>query len=109
MAVSPYTPPAALLTGSADIQGAAVPASTKRIIKSATVTNTTAAPIPLSAYMVPNGGAAAAANCLISARPIAAGESYPCFELIGQGLNAGDFLAALGAGLTFKFTAVDIV
>jgi hypothetical protein len=109
MAVSPYTPPAALLTATADIQGAAVPASTKRIIKSATVTNTTAAPIPLSAYLVPSAAAAAAANCMISARAIAAGESYPCFELIGQGLDAGGFLAALGAGLTFKYTAVDIV
>lgn len=109
MAVTPYTPDPQVLTGTNDLQGLAVPVSTRRVIKSATVTNTTAAPIPFSAYMVPSGGAAAAGNCMISARAIAAGESYPCPELINQGMGAGGFVAATGAGLTFKYTATDFV
>lgn len=108
MAVTPYTPPASTLTATADTQGTAVPASTKRIIKAATVTNTTGAPVPFSAYLV-SSGAAGAGNCMISARPIAVNDSYPCPELIGQGLDAGGFVAASGVGLTFKFTAVDLV
>lgn len=108
MAVTPYTPPASTLTATADMQGAAVPNATKRIIKAATVTNTTAAPVSFSAFLV-SSGAAAAGNCLISARPVAVNESYPCPELIGHGLDAAGFVAASGLGLTFKFTAVDLV
>lgn len=109
MAVTPYTPVAQVLTGTNDLQGAAVPTSTKRVIKAATVTNTTAAPVPFSAFIVPNGGAAGAGNCMVSARAIAAGESYPCPELINQGIDAGGFVAASGVGLTFKYTATDFV
>lgn len=109
MAVTPYTPDPQVLTGTNDIQGAAVPASTRRVIKAATVTNTTAAPILFSAFLVPGSAAAANGNCLISARAIAAGESYPCPELLGQGMSAGGFVAATGAGLTFKYTATDFV
>ena len=109
MAVTPYTPPAQVLTATNDTQGAAVPASTKRVIKAATVTNTTAAPVLFSAFLVPSGGMAGAGNTLISARAIAVGESYPCPELINQGLDAGGTVAAAGAGLTFKYTATDFV
>ena len=46
---------------------------------------------------------------MVSARAIAAGESYPCPELINQGIDAGGFVAASGVGLTFKYTATDFV
>lgn len=109
MAVTPYVFDGGALTAAAATQGTAVPALTKRVIKSAALVNTTAAPIAATVYLVPNGGAAGATNTMISARPIAPGESYPCPELINQGLNAGGAVQALGNGLTFKYTATDFV
>jgi hypothetical protein len=109
MAITPYTPDPQLLTNAATQQGAAVPALTKRVIKSAALVNTTAAPIPATVYLVPAGVAVGAANTLISARPIAAGETYPCPELVSQGLGPGGTVQALGPGLTFKYTATDFV
>lgn len=107
--ISPYIFDGGALTGVAATQGAVVPALTKRIIKAATITNTTGAPISATVYLVPSGGTAGTTNTYISALPIAAGDSYPCPELINQGLNAAGFVQALGNGLTFKYTAVDFV
>lgn len=110
MAVRPYTTDPVTLAAAVATVGAAVPDLTTRVIKSATITNPTAGVIPATVYMVPAGGAlAGAGNVMISARPIAPGESYPCPELISQGLNAGSTVQALGAGLVFKYTATDFV
>lgn len=109
MSVTPYIFDGGLLTGAAVTQGSVVPALTRRIIKAATITNTTGAPIAATIYMVPSGGAASAVNTFMSGLSIAAGSSYPCPELINQGLNAGGFIQAIGNGLTFKYTAVEFV
>jgi hypothetical protein len=109
MAITPYIPDPQVLAVAAEVQGAAVPILTKRVIKAATITNPTAAPVSASVHLVPAGGAPGPGNILISARPIAAGESYPCPELITQGLGPGGTVQALGAGLTFKYTATDFV
>lgn len=109
MSVSPYIFDGGSLGAAAAVQGGVVPALTRRVIKAATLINTTGAPIAATVYLVPSGGAVGAANTLISARSIAAGESYPCGELLGQGLNAGGSVQALGNGLTFKYTGVDFV
>lgn len=109
MAVTPYIFDGGALTGAAVTQGSVVGALTKRIIKSATITNTTAGAIAATVYLVPSGGTAGAANTLISARSIAPGEAYPCPELINQGLNAGGFVQALGNTLTFKYSATEII
>ncbi len=106
--ITPFIFDGAVLTGSATAQGSDVPALTKRIIKAAALVNTTGAPIAATVYLVPDGVAAGAANMLISARAIPAGESYPCYELLNQGLNAGGEVHAMGDGLSFKYTAVDI-
>jgi hypothetical protein len=104
-----YAPDAAVLTGAASQQGNAVPASTKRIIISAVLVNTTGATVPATVNLVPSGGAAGSGNAAISARGIAAGESYLCPELIGQGLGPGGTVWGLGTGLTFKYTAKDLI
>lgn len=109
MSVKPYTSDSAALTAAATVQGAAVKTLTTRVIKAATATNTTAAPVSLTVYLVPNAGAPAPENTIISAYPIAAGESYPCPELINQGMNAGGTVQAMGLGLNFKYTATDFV
>lgn len=106
MAVSPYIYDGAVLTAAATQQGTTVPALTKRVIKSASLVNTTGAPVPGTVNVVT---ADATVIPHISARPIAAGESYPCPELIGKGLNPGGLVQALGVGLTFMYTATDFV
>lgn len=109
MAVKPYVSDPATLAGAAAAVGTTVPLLTTRVIKAATITNTTAAPIAASVFVVPSGGVAGSGNTFISSRSIAAGESYPCPELINQGLNPGGTVQALGAGLTFAYTATDFI
>ena len=109
MTTTAYIFDGAQLTGSAATYGTTVPVLTKGIIKSAHLTNTTGAPVACTVYLVPSGGTAGAANTLVSARSIAAGETYNCPELIGEGLNAAGFVQALGLNVTFKYTATEIV
>lgn len=109
MSVTPYIFDGGALTAAAVTQGTVAPALTKRVIKAATLTNTTAGAIAATVYLVPSGGTAGATNTYVPAVPIPAGGSYPCPELINQGLNPGGFVQALGNGLTFKYTAVDFV
>ena len=107
--ITPYIFDGGILTAAAVAQGTIVPALTRRIIKAASIINTTAAAVSVTVYLVPASGAANAASTLISARSIAPNETYPCPELNVQGINAGGSIQALGLGLTFKYTAVDIV
>jgi hypothetical protein len=79
------------------------------VITAAALVNTTAAAIAATVYLAPSGVAPGPANALISARSIAPGETYFCPELVGQGINAGGSVQALGAGLSFKYSAKDIV
>lgn len=106
MAVTPYIYDGAVLAAAAGQQGTTVPALTKRVIKSASLVNTTGAPIAGTVNLVTSDGTTIPH---ISARPIAAGESYPCPELINKGINPGGSVQALGAGLTFMYTATDFV
>lgn len=106
MAVTPYVFDGAVLGAAASQQGETVPALTKRVIKSASLVNTTGAPVPGTVALVTAGGTVITH---ISARPIAAGESYPCPELISKGMNPGGHVQALGDGLTFMYTATDFV
>lgn len=69
-------------------------------VHAATFVNTTAGAITVTIYLVPNGGSAGAANTLLSARSLAAGESYKVIELIGQWLSAGDTIQALASAAT---------
>jgi hypothetical protein len=108
MTIQNYVYDGGILGAAAAIQGTVVPNLTKRILRAAVICNSTAAPVAASAWLVPSGGAADATNIMISARTVAAGESYPCPELVNQGLNAGGGVYGLGAGLTFKYTATDI-
>lgn len=109
MAVKPYSSNPATLTTGGFIQGDAVPNLTTRVIKAATATNPSAAPIALTVHLVPGGANARNDNMLISSRAIAPGESYTCPELINQGMGSGGTVQAFGNGLTFKYTATDFV
>jgi hypothetical protein len=107
MTVSTYTFDGAVLTGVLGKQGSDVPALTKRIITSASLVNTTGAPVAATVNLAPSSGAATA-NTMIPARTIAAGGTDTCPELINQGIDAGGAVWASGLGLTFKYTAKDI-
>lgn len=106
MPTTPYIYDGAVLGAAMANQGTVVPTATARIVKSATLVNSTAAPVVCSVSVLDAGGTL---HPKISARPIAAGESYTCPELVGKGINAGGVLQAMGAGVSFDYTATDIV
>src|SRR5688572_161067 len=87
------------LTGSAATYYTA-PSLTKARIQAAALTNTTGGAVACTVYLVPSGGSAGATNTFISARSIAAGETYPCPELINQVIEAGGTIQALGLNVT---------
>lgn len=70
------------------------------IIDSASICNTTAGAVTATIDLVDSGGSAAATERVISARSIAAGETYLCPELIGQILNPGDTIQGLASAAT---------
>ncbi len=67
----------------------------KTIIDKFTVTNTTAANVPLSVNLVAATSTAAANNLVLKTRSIAPNETYTCPELVGQVLEAGGFISTL--------------
>lgn len=82
-----------------------VPANTGAKIGRAVFTNTTGGATTITAGIT-TGGANTAATTLISARPIAPGESYVSPELAGMFLPAGSQLHAFaGTATAVTFTA----
>lgn len=76
------------------------PANTRTTISACTLTNTTAGAVTATLHLVPTGGTAGADNCILSARTIAAGESYNVAPAIGQTLEAGGMIQALAGAAT---------
>ena len=54
----------------------------------------------ISVNLVNFGGSAAASNLVIDARTIAPDETYTCPELVGQVLEAGQFISTLASAAT---------
>ena len=77
-----------------------VPANTLTTVSACTLTNTTGGAITATLYLVPNGGSAGVTNCILSARTIAAGESFNVGSAIGQTLAAGGTLQGLAGSAT---------
>jgi hypothetical protein len=82
------------LTGSAATYYT-VPANTTTIIQAVVLTNTTAAAKTATVHLVASGGSATAANTVLSAHSIAAGETYIVPGTAGMVLAAGGTLQAL--------------
>lgn len=72
----------------------------RTIIDKLTLVNTTAGAVTATVDAVDNGGAAGVTERLISARSIAAGETYTCPEVVGHVLNPGDSIQALASANT---------
>lgn len=90
----------AVLTASIQLPNAAasiytVPALGQTVIKRAVFTNVDTVPHTITVHRVPSGGAAAAANRVISAFRITPGEAYVANELANMVLNSGDAIFAL--------------
>lgn len=85
------------------------PTKTRAVIRSAQLVNTTGGAVAVTVYAVPSGASAGAANTLISARAVAAGESYSCPELVNTVLEEGGTLQALGLNVTLVVSGVEIV
>lgn len=81
-----------------------VPDNTRTTISACTLTNTTAGAVTATVHLVETG-IAGSNNCILSARVIAAGESYNVGSAIGQTMSAGSTLQAL-AGSTSSITLV---
>lgn len=81
----------------------------KARIDNIALTNTTAGAVTATVHLVPSGGSASASNCVLSARSIAAGETYIVPGAIGQTLDAGGTLQALAsAGTAISLVASGI-
>jgi len=91
--------------GNSDASVYTVPTQTTAKVGRAVFTNTTASATTISAGIT-TGGALGASTTLISARPIAPGESYVSPELAGAVIPAGSQIHAFaGASTAVTFTA----
>ncbi|AJW99583.1 hypothetical protein [Burkholderia gladioli] len=95
-------PPAQLGTAAAPLYTA--PSSTTATVNNFSLTNTTGSPVPVTLYVVPSGGVAGAANTILSAFSLSAGQSYVPPQTIGLQLAPGSSLQAL-AGTATAVTA----
>lgn len=96
--------PTRLVNGSQLTAAAAIyytsPANTITTIAACTLTNTTAGAVTATMHLVPLAGTPTAANMILSARTIAAGESYNVGSAIGQTMADGGTLQALASAAT---------
>lgn len=69
----------------------------RTIIDKFTATNTDAAAVTLTVYIVPSGQTAGATYTVISAKSIAAGATADLSELQNQILNSGDFISVFAS------------
>jgi hypothetical protein len=74
--------------------------SVTAIIDKATITNTSAANVTVSVYLVTSGGSAGSLNAIIINRTIVPAETYLCPELVGQVLAPGGFISTIAGAAT---------
>lgn len=93
MSIKPNNIVAAQLTNAAATYYTA-PANTKAVLKKLTFTNNDTAARTVTVYLVPSAGTAGVTNILVSARAVAAGDTYDCTEALGQTLLPAGFIQA---------------
>jgi hypothetical protein len=87
----------ALQAANAETTQYAVPSGTRTIIDKFTGTNTSGAAATLTVKLIASGGAAGAANTIVSAKTLQPGETYTFPEIVGHVLAAGDFISTLAS------------
>lgn len=78
------------------------PILTRTIVDKFSGCNTSGATITVTVKVIPSGGAAATGNVFVSAKTLAAGESYQFPEIVGQKLEPGDFISVLPSATGFN-------
>jgi hypothetical protein len=72
----------------------------KAIIDKFTVTNTSAGNVTISVNIVNFGGSAGDSNLIVDTRTVVPNETYTCPELVGQTLEAGQFISTIASAAT---------
>lgn len=70
-----------------------VGSGTRAIIKKATFTNDDSSVITVNINLVPSAGSAGYANAISKAHPIAAGDTWICYEVENHELESGGFIS----------------
>lgn len=107
-AKSLFTP---LQAAAAETTQYTAPAATRTIIDKFTGTNTTGTAATLTVKLIQTGGAAGAANTIVSTKSLAPGECYTFPEIVGHVLNPGDFLSTLAgtaAAITLRASGREV-
>lgn len=87
------------------------PALTTTIIRKLSFTNTSGGAVTVTVYLITSGGSASASNTIVSARSLAAGETWSCADAEGQVLEPAGFIQALasaGTSITVIGSGIEI-
>lgn len=95
--------------GATDTTVYTCPANTTARVISCNVCNDTTTVPTFDINKVPSGGAVGADNLLINGRALGSEESYGCPEVVGQVLEAGDFISGVASGATQVTIALNVV
>lgn len=71
------------------------PTGVRYIVDKFTATNVSGAAVTLGVNLVASAGAAASSNLIVSSKSVAANETYTLPEMVGQVMNAGDFISTI--------------
>jgi hypothetical protein len=77
----------------------------KTLIDKFTATNTSAANVTISVYLVTAAGSAATSNLIVDARSIAPDETYTFPELVGQALEPSGFISTATSAVALTIRA----
>jgi len=83
-------------------------AAQQTIVQSMDLCNTTVGAVACTVYIVPLGGPTNATTTIISARSIAAGETYTCPEAVGMVVEVGGLIRGLGLNVTIIASGVKV-
>ena len=85
------------------------PTNTQARVLKCTVCNDTTTAQTISFHKVPSGQAVGDAYLVLNAKALGSKETYECPEVVGQVLNAGDFISGIAGGAAQMSTMVDVV
>lgn len=82
--------------------------TTARVLKCTACNDTTTVPT-FDINKVPSGGAEGDDTLLINGRALGSEDTYECPEVVGQVLEAGDFISGIASGAAQVTVAINVV
>jgi len=79
-----------------------------RVIK-CTATNDTTTAVVITFHKVESGGSVGDTKLILNAKILGAKETYECPEVVGQVLEAGDFISAIAGSAAQVTVSLDVV